>query len=165
MVRESKLGDAEAALLAHRRQQRGVHTFGDEADRALLAALAGLPGDATAAAREAGMRLGAGVYGRRYVETGLEGALDVLSTALHATGAGALRVESSFHRRADVRYEPGAALAAAPLAVRAAFVEGLLEGFLSDAFNCEAHARAAAGDRLAVELGAARDVNDARRRP
>jgi hypothetical protein len=149
-------------LLERRRAQRGFPTLGDEADERLVAALASLPADAAPAAREAGERIGAQVWSRRYHEDGLPGGISILSSALAASGVGALHVEHAFHRSARLRFESAPRLAQAESAVRGAFVAGALAGFLGEAYNCAADARALESDLLQVELGAGRDANRAR---
>lgn len=159
----SSFREAESSLLAKRRAQRGSQTLGDDADRALVLALAALPPDAGAVARESGARLGADVYSRRYHEDTLTHGLAVLSQALQTSGLGALAVEGAFHRSARVRYDPAPALDAAAPGVRVAFLEGVLEGYLSHAFNCRAHVQAQEPTLLHLELGEGRDVNRRRR--
>lgn len=159
MAAESSLRDAESMLLARRRAQRGFPTLGDEADRALLAALAALPAHASIAARGVGLRLGADVYSRRYHEDTLPHGVATLSRALVESGVGNLTLRSSFHRSAELGFEPHARVATADGPVLSAFMEGILEGFLSSAFNCEARARAESPQTLRIELGEGRDVN------
>ena len=163
MVAESTFREAESALLARRRSQRGSHTLGDDADRALLAALLALPAGAAPAARDAGRRLGEDVYSRRFHEDTLPGAIGTLSSALDRSGVGSLRLASSFHRTALVAYDPAPALARAAPDVTTAFVEGVVEGFLAVGFNCQAHARPEGTHALRVQLGEGRDVNAQRR--
>lgn len=159
MAAESSFRDAESMLLARRRAQRGFPTLGDEADRALLAALAALPVHASTTARDTGLRLGTHVYSRRYHEDTLAHGVATLSRALAESGVGALTMRSSFHRSAELAFEPHARVASAGAPVLAAFMEGILEGFLSTAFNCEATARAESVALLRIELGEGRDVN------
>lgn len=154
------LRDAETALLERRRAQRGSHTLGDDADLALLAAIASLPSSAAADARASGRHLGEHVYSRRFLDDDLPGALATLSTATSASHAGTLDVEDAFHRAASVRFAVDAAgpLAKADPAIRAAYAAGLLEGYLGAAFNCKVQA-APEGASLRVALGEGRDVN------
>ena len=149
------LDAAESALIARRRDQRGVPTFGDDADRALASALSSLPHEAAEAARASGRRIGAEVYARRFVEDTLPHAVSVLSHALEASGHGRLALEHSFHRSARIAFHPAAG---GDSAARAAFVAGVLEGFFSRAFNCEACAEPTAGPIL-LELGEGKNVN------
>lgn len=146
---------AESALLARRRDQRGSPSFGDEADRALLDALAAIPRDGADAAHASGRRLGEGVYARRFVEDTLPHAVTVLSQSLSASGFGTLRLDHSFHRSARLTFHP--ADADHPETLRA-FVAGVLEGFFSSAFNCDARA-SAAPEAILLELGDGRNVN------
>lgn len=159
MAPQLSLREAENALLEHRHAQRGSPTYGDAADRSLLEALAALPSNAERDARATGRRLGADVYSRRFVEDTLPRALATLSAALHDSGAGALHMESAFHRSAALRFDPAPPLAPAHPLVASAYLEGVLEGFLSTALNCDARATADAPHALRVELGAGRDVN------
>lgn len=159
MVAESSFRDAESMLLERRRAQRGFPTLGDEADRALLAALAALPTHASATARGAGLRLGTHVYSRRYHEDTLASGVATLSRALAESGVGWLTLRDAFHRSASLAFEPHPRVAVADPPVLSAFMEGVLEGFLSTAFNCEATARAESLRSLRIELGQGRDVN------
>lgn len=159
----SSYREAESSLLERRRAQRGAPTLGDEADRALVLALAALPADAQALARESGARLGADVYSHRYSEDPLSQGLALLAEGLHHSGVGDLRLEDTFHRSARVTYVPADALAPADPRVRSAFLEGLIAGFLSTAYNCEAHAQAVDATHLHVKLGEGRDVNRVRK--
>lgn len=154
------LDDAEAALVALRRSQPGRPTLGDRHDAALLRAIAPLPTDAAPAVRALGRRLACEVYARRYAEDYLSRAVELLSRDLHATGAGSLRVVSAFHREALVEHTPSAEVSTWDPAVRAAAVEGILEGFLAETFNCATHVSSAAGSRYQVRLAEGRDVND-----
>lgn len=159
MVAESTFRDAVSMLLERRRSQRGFPTLGDEADRALLAALTALPPHASGTARRAGVRLGTHVYSRRYHEDTLASGVATLSRALAESGVGWLTLRESFHRVADLGFEPHPRVAATDAPVLSAFMEGVLEGFLSTAFNCEAKARAEGPNALRIELGEGRDVN------
>lgn len=158
-----RLRGAHTALLAKRREQKGRHTLGDDLDRALLAALRDMPGDHAAAqdARACGLDIGAHVYSRRFSEDNVPGAVAILSTSLLESGLGTLRLDESFHRRARVSYMPSLDASSAPAPVRAALLEGLLEGFLAEAFNCQARATARAETEFDVELLEGRDVNQA----
>jgi hypothetical protein len=159
MAPPASFEEAESALLERRRAQRGFLTLGDEADRALLAALAVLPPTSGSDARGTGQRLGREVYSRRFVEDTLPQGLAALSLALHESGVGSLCLGSTFHRSASVRFEPQTGLAGANVLVLSAFVEGVLEGFLSCALNCQARAWADSPLALHVELGAGREVS------
>lgn len=154
---------AESALLARRREQRGALTLGDDADRALALALAGLPAEARDAARASGERVGSDVFARSYHEDALPRALDLLSASLYRAGFGSLEIGSSFHRSARVRYHPAGAMAEADRAVREGFLEGILRGFLSHSYNCRVDATALGDGMLDVHLREGRDVNAARR--
>lgn len=156
---EQALLDAEALLLRRRREQRGQATLGDAEDRALLAALAALPADAAPRARETGAHVGEHVYSRRFYEDTLPGSVAVLSTLLLESGAGTLRLESTFHRSARLVFQPTGALRDAPDAVSAAYAAGILEGFLAAAFNCRVQVAAASAEDLRVQLLEGRDVN------
>lgn len=154
--------EAGSSLLERRRSQRGFPTLGDDADHALVHALAALPEDGRHLARETGARLGADVYSRRYHDDALAKGIEVLSQALASSGFGALSVEGAFLRSARVRFSPSAVLSIGVPAVRSAFLEGLLEGYLSQALKCDAMARADPDDPDAgidLHLGAGRDVN------
>lgn len=153
------LREAESSLLARRRAQRGTPTLGDDADHALLRALAGLSSGTERVAHEVGLRVGRDVYARRFFEDTLPGAIVVLSTSLFASGAGTITLESSFHRSARLHFTPAHALAGADRAIVLAFVAGTVEGFFGAAFNCEAQAHATDEGLLALELGEGRDVN------
>jgi hypothetical protein len=155
----SSYREAESSLLERRRAQRGTPTLGDDVDRALMAALAALPSDARALARESGQRLGADVYSSRYAEETLTQGLALLAEGLHDSGVGDLHLEDAFHRTARVSYEPGPVLIPADPNVRSAFLEGVIAGFLSSAYNCDAHAHATDDSHLDVALGEGRDVN------
>lgn len=160
------LREAEAMLLERRRAQRGSHTPGDDPERAYLAALALLPAAGAQDARASGRRLGEHVYSRRYVDADLPGAIAALSASLAASGAGSFLLAESFHRSATVRFVPGALLGPTDAHVRQGFAAGVLEGFLSAAFNCEAHVDASHGgsaDEVRVRLGEGRNVNGKRR--
>ncbi|HUR67776.1 MAG TPA: hypothetical protein VM370_00900 [Candidatus Thermoplasmatota archaeon] len=151
--------DVASTLLERRRAQRGFPTLGDDADRALVAGLASLPADAGALARETGALLGAQVFARRYHDDTLPRGVALLSEAMAASGLGALDVDHAFHRAARVRFRPSRDLDRAPEPVRAAFVEGVLLGFFSSTYNCEAHAARVAPDLVELTLGEGRDVN------
>lgn len=158
------LRGAREALVARRRAQRGQWTFGDEADHAFLAAVRALAADDVAAlheARASGAELGLNVFSRRFAEDNVPGAIAILSASLLESGWGALRLEETFHRSARIAYDPSPETASAPPAARNALVEGVLEGFLSAAFNCQARARTHADSRFDVELLEGRDVNRA----
>lgn len=156
---EQALPDAEAVLLRRRREQRGHATLGDDADRALLAAIARLAPHEADLARAAGARLGEHVYSRRSYEDTLPASVAVLSTLLLESGAGRLRLESTFHRSARLAFDPVPPLVEAHEPVRAAFAAGVLEGFLAIAFNCAVRVEAPATHDLRVDLLEGRDVN------
>lgn len=159
------LREAETMLLERRRAQRGSHTLGDDADRALLAALAELPGSAADVARQSGRAVGEHVYSRTFVDDDLPGAVAALSAAIAASGAGALHVADSLHRTATVRFDPAPTLAQADPRVRRGYVAGVLEGYLGAAFNCQTAVRSPDhADELWVRLGEGRDVNARSRR-
>lgn len=151
----TSLHAAEEALIARRRDQRGAPTFGDDADRALADELSLLPADAAELARASGRRVGARVYARRFVEDTLPHAVALLSHSLAASGFGSLALERAFHRSASISFQPAAS---GRTPVLDAFVAGVLEGFFSSAFNCEAHAKPHA-DAILLELGEGKDVN------
>lgn len=163
MSPRSSFLDAESRLLARRLSQRGNPTLGDDADAALLAALAALPPSAHDVARASGLRIGRDVYSRRFFEDTLPGAVSVLSTALLSSGAGAFQLERAFHRTARLRFAPTSNLAQADPTIVESYLAGTLEGFFSAAFNCEAHA-APSSDGYHLELGQGRDVNVEARR-
>lgn len=154
-----ELRASEATLLDRRRTQRGALTLGDEADVAYHRALATLPPEAAQDARASGVTLGVHVYSRRFFEDTLHGGAATLSASLLQSGAGALRLEHAFHRSARIRFEPMGALADARPPVRAAFAEGVLEGFFGVAFNCAVIVTEDAEGVFHVELGEGRDVN------
>ena len=157
LAQVERVPDAVAALLAHRRAQRGSPTPGDEADRAFVVFLRALAlDDATVQAlRLGGEEAGRGVYAKRVVDEPLARALDRLGEGLRASGLGDVEVLDAFHRTALLRRE-AAVPAAAP------FIEGAVRGFLAECFNCEVDVRAD-GDRIEASLGAGRDVNGGRR--
>lgn len=150
---------AASTLVEKRRKQRGCPTLGDDADRALLAALAALPPDGARAARESGAELGAHVYSRCAVEDTLARNVGALTRTLQDSGFGTLQLEASFHRTATLRFAPSSILESADAQVRDSFLEGIVEGFFSEALNCAARACANGGGAVAVELGDGRDVN------
>lgn len=156
------LAAAEAALLARRHVQAGAPTLGDDQDAALLAALQGLPSAAAPHARASAQRLGEHVYARRFFEDHLPGAIRILSDALDRSGAGSLRLLGAFHRSARIEHAPSAVASRWDAAVRAATMEGLLEGYLGAAFNSHVDARAEPQECYRVELRAGRDVNRGR---
>ena len=149
---------AESSLLERRRQQRSAPTFGDDADQALLAALAALPPEAEPAAHASGRRVGEDVYARRFVEDTLPHAVSVLSESLACSGFGGISLRSHFHRSARLGFSPTPAMATGSRTVTHSFVAGAIEGFFSAAFNCDARARPTP-DAIELELGAGRDVN------
>jgi len=162
-----EVGERVQQLLERRHAQRALPTFGDDADAAVLDALArvhsaDLP---LAAARlaDSGARLGRDVYARRCFEDSIPGALAILSTTFLASGWGTIALDGWFHRSATARFvpTPEAGRAAAPLAP---FLEGVLEGYLGAAFNCRASAKAADGLRFDVRLHEGRNVNEEARR-
>lgn len=155
----SRLRDAETSLIARRHAQKGAPTPGDEADQALLAAIAALSPQDAPIARATGHSLGAHVYSRRFFEDTVPGAVAVLSTTLHASGAASLHLDQVFHRTARLRFEPLPGLAQAEPPVLAAFLEGAVEGFFSVAFNCQAHAATERAREVRLELGDGRNVN------
>lgn len=159
MLSWPELEAATAALLARRRTQRGALTLGDDADASLQDVLAQLPTAAAEAVRASGSRLGVEVYSRRFFEDTLHGGIATLSATLLETGAGALRLEHAFHRTARVRFEPLGPLADADPTVRAAFVEGVVEGFFGVAFNCASRVHHDEEGLMLLELGEGRDVN------
>lgn len=156
MTLSSGLAAAESALIARRRDQRGAPTLGDDADQALASMLSSLPADAAHEARATGKRVGEQVYARRFVEDTLPHAVSVLSNALAASGHGRLTLDHSFHRSARLRFHPIDHDRSPALA---AFVAGVLEGFFSQAFNCDARAKPAPEDAILLELGEGRNVN------
>lgn len=166
--RDAAWGRFEAAcdrLLEKRRSQRGMYTLGDDHDAQLAAALAEVaipPGADSSSLVEAGQRLGRHVFARRMFEDSYAGAVIMLSTALMACGIGTLRIEQVFHRTARLAYERAPTFA--PRDPRAAdeFLAGVLSGFMSEAFNCEATALAEDVHRFELVLGAGRDVNRGR---
>jgi hypothetical protein len=147
---------ASEALLAKRRDQRGYRTLGDEHDLALARALSAVDPDPAFLAEVEGVgeSLGRDVYARRFFEDHVGGATEVLSSCLRESGLGALRLESHFHRHADLRYEPSADLGpcAGPL------VTGAVRGFFGSAFNCAVTVERE-GERIHVRLLDGRDVN------
>lgn len=150
-------------MRARRRDQRGAHTYGDDADAALVQALVHVeraaPGDParSAALRTAGADLGRHVYARRMFEDSFRGAFIVLSSSMAASGIGSLEVEDAFHREATVRLRAQPQLDGG--VATCAFVLGILEGFLGEAFNCDARAEAASQSSYRVQLLDGRDAN------
>lgn len=151
-------------LVARRHAQRARPTYGDDADRALLDALARLARDelalAAAPLTRAGERLGRDVYARRCFEDSMPGAMALLSTTFLASGWGSLALESWFHREATARFVP----AQPPQPAWPPFLEGVLVGYFGEAFNCRAWARAEDDLTFRMRLLDARDVNEEARR-
>lgn len=149
-------------LLERRRTQRGVFTYGDSFDADFARALAAVSVGPTkpAAPLEAwGEELGRLVYARRMFEDSFRGAFIVLSASLTASGFGSLEVRDAFHRTALVGFEAAPDLAAAQREAIDAYLVGVLRGFMAEAFNCDAHARAVSPRTYEVRLGEGRNAN------
>lgn len=162
-ARWARFQDASESLLSRRRSQRGSFTFGDPWDEAFVDALghlapAAAPG-ADARVEEAGERLGRHVFARRMFEDSYAGAIVTLSASLVASGLGALQLVEVFHRTARLAYAPSPRSGACHAEVSDALVAGLLRGFASEAFNCEASATRTAPREFVLVLGEGRDVN------
>ncbi|HEX2021152.1 MAG TPA: hypothetical protein VHH36_00440 [Candidatus Thermoplasmatota archaeon] len=148
--------------MAKRRAQRGSYTLGDGCDEDFLAALRALRAhDAATAGRidATGETLGRHVFARRMFEDSYRGAMITLSASLAASGFGTLEIDDLFHRTAHVRFAPRDGLAGAETSAVDALMAGVLRGFMAEAFNCEATARALAPHTFELRLGEGRDVN------
>jgi hypothetical protein len=153
--------------LARRYEQGARPTFGDDADGALLDALAAVPPEDLAflapALAHAGESLGRHVYARRCFEDSMPGATAILSTTLLDSGWGSFRLEGWFHRSGHAAFTPGLAAARVGEQVLACYLSGVLAGYLGEAFNCRATAAPLDGLRFELRLHEGRDVNAWRR--
>lgn len=160
-----RLRDAMLHLVVRRAGQADRPGFGDDADARLLAALARVrPAnhdrpDTLAAVHEIGSDLGRHLYSKRIVEDALEEGLGLLGADLARSGLGTLAPAAVRYRAAELAYEPSIGAGAIDADVRSAFLSGLLEGALGDAFNCEVDVVEKEKHRFELVLGTGHDVN------